>query len=112
MSEAPKEGSLSRSEFWMRVAGGAFALWSFMIPIGVIMIRSSIDSLARPGEIALKQVDELKTAMTAMTLANATKSAVIEDRQNRVIYVLDLATKKQDEFDTRLSTIEQRLARR
>lgn len=32
---------MSNEEFWMRVAGGSFALWALMIPIGVAMLRTS-----------------------------------------------------------------------
>ncbi len=32
--------------FWPKIAGGAFALWAASIPIGVSMLRDSLDKLA------------------------------------------------------------------
>ena len=37
--------SEKRSDFWMKVAGVSFALWSLAIPIGVLFIKDSVNSV-------------------------------------------------------------------
>ena len=41
--------------FWPKLAGGAFALWAASIPIGVSMLRDSLDKLAEEQALVRKE---------------------------------------------------------
>ena len=87
-------GSLSRSEFWMKAAAIAFGLWALMIPVGISMLRDSFyDSHAS----MTKLTDKLNTDTTL----TQSRLAALEARQVAVLARLELIERKLDDIRER-----------
>jgi len=75
------EKSKLRADFWVKVAAGAFGLWSLMIPIGVAMLQSSVNRVVDANE---SFVTEFRLYMLNMEK----RVTLLEERQNTSIRML------------------------
>jgi hypothetical protein len=76
--EARFDASQRQSAFWMRMAAFGFSAWSIMIPIGVMMVRSSVDAL-------LEADKEFSRRFEAYVLTMERRVTTIEERQAIVL---------------------------
>ena len=87
-------GSLSRSEFWMKSAAIAFGLWALMIPVGISMLRDSFyDSHA--------SMTKLTEKLNTDTTLTQSRLAALEARQVAVLARLELIERKLDDIRER-----------
>jgi hypothetical protein len=86
--ETEKE-PLSRSEFWMRVAGASFGLWSLMIPLGVWMLNNTFDRVAHQQIDATGELVQFNRRFEAYVLNMERRVTIIEERQGRVLKELE-----------------------
>jgi len=87
-------GSLSRSEFWMKSAAIAFGLWALMIPVGISMLRDSFyDSHTSVTKLAEKLNTDIVTTQSRL--------ATLEARQATVLARLELIERKLDDIRER-----------
>jgi hypothetical protein len=70
--------NLTKSEFWMRVAGVGFSLWALMIPIGISMIRAAADRL-------VDSQSALQVKMDTYILTTERRLTIIEANQQRLL---------------------------
>jgi hypothetical protein len=91
MNENDKNADLLAAErgtaLWMKIAGAAFALWSVMIPIGVSMLNTSVDSVVAANE---KFNLEFKQYVISMER----RVTILEERQGAVIQMLQLSQRE------------------
>ena len=78
----PTNGSLSRSEFWMRVAGACFAVWALMLPAGIAIVRNVFTEQ----QLAAQRV---AADLTEYKLATERRLTLIEERQVRGQIAID-----------------------
>jgi hypothetical protein len=71
----------SRVEFWMKVAGVAFGLWAVMIPLGVLMLTSSVDKV-------ISTQTSFTVEFREYVLAMERRVTLLEERQSQVIKIL------------------------
>lgn len=76
------DASLSKTEFWMRVAAASFALWALMIPIGVSLLRESFKE-------STASLVELNRSTLAAKLDATTRFTALEVRQITVLARLE-----------------------
>jgi len=67
-----------RSQFWMRVAGIGFAVWSLMLPIAALMVQSSLSDLAKSNTAMASRLENYILGMEARVTR-------IEERQSVVM---------------------------
>lgn len=80
---------LSRTEFWMRVAGASFALWAFMIPIAIAMLRGSFqDATTESARIATQNATFI-AEFKQYVLLSERRLTLLEERQSMVLRRLD-----------------------
>jgi hypothetical protein len=70
-----------RVEFWMKVAGVAFGLWAVMIPIGVLMLTSSVDKV-------IFTQSSFTVEFREYVLAMERRVTLLEERQAQVLKTL------------------------
>jgi len=89
MQQPPEKEALSRAEFWQRVAGISFGLWSLMIPIGIWMIGNTFEHAMKS---SLEQANELANFNRRFELYVLTmerRIVLVEERQSRVLATLE-----------------------
>ena len=82
MGENAEEQSQNRSDFWMKVAGITFGLWSLAIPFGVVLVRDAIR------EVVASQ-EKFQYQFNNYVLTMERRVTLIEERQVNVIKRLD-----------------------
>lgn len=101
--DADSDGpSLSRAEFWQRVAGISFGVWSLMIPLGIWMLSSTFDRSNAASRDAAVEFVAFAKRFDGYVLAMERRVTIIEERQNRVLKTLD-------DMDSRLDGAENKL---
>lgn len=91
-NDGDRDDTLSRHEFWMRIASACFALWALMIPLGVAMVRSTFSEYADVQR-------QLATNLIDYKLATERRITLLEERQASVMHM-------NIEQERRLSTLE------
>ena len=74
-------GALSKTEFWMRVAGASFGLWALMIPVGILMIRGAFDSATKANTDAAVEIASFSRRFDAYALNMERRMTIVEERQ-------------------------------
>lgn len=81
--------TLGKAEFWQKVAGFAFAAWAMAIPVGVSMVRSSVD------DVLAAQAQQSKD-FQVYVLTTEKRVTLVEERQAKVLQVLQAHELKLD----------------
>lgn len=81
--------TLGKAEFWQKVAGFAFAAWAMAIPVGVSMVRSSVD------DVLAAQAQQSKD-FQVYVLAMEKRVTLVEERQAKILEVLQAHELKLD----------------
>ena len=92
MEKEERNTSLSKVEFWSRVAALAFGLWALMIPIGIIAMR---DGIKDSSTAYLALADKINTYI----LQNERRLVLLEDRQRFVLEQLKDYDKRIEEAE-------------
>ena len=92
-------GSLSKTEFWQRVAGITFGLWSLSIPLGVWVITSTFDRSSLSANVAAAEFVAFSRRFDNYVLAMERRITIVEERQATVLKTLN-------EIDTRIENSE------
>jgi len=92
---------LSKSEFWSRVAAFAFATWAVMIPIGIAMIRESLNNIA-----AVDKAQDSDQAAYKLTIER--RLTTLEINQQRVLATIGEHHSRIDENERRIELLNYR----
>jgi len=98
---------LSRAEFWQRVAGVSFGVWSLMIPLGVWMLTSTFERTSVISRDAAVEFSVFVRRFDAYVLLTERRMTIVEERQARVLKTLDDIDGKLDTVDNRLGLHQQ-----
>jgi len=71
----------ARTTLWVKIAGAAFGLWSLMIPVGVAMLNSSVETVVASNE-------KFNVEFKQYVLSMERRVTIIEERQGAVINAL------------------------
>jgi hypothetical protein len=82
---APQEGALSKAEFWMRIAGWSFALWSLMVPLSAWLLSRSFDDAVRKGDQMAVELAKFNTRFEGYVLSMERRITILEERQERLL---------------------------
>ena len=85
---------LSKTEFWMRIAGWSFALWALMIPVGILMVRGAFDSATKANIDVAVEISSFSRRFDAYALNMERRVTIIEERQLQ--YTKHLADSEQN----------------
>ena len=88
-TESEGDSKLSKTEFWMRVAGASFGLWALMIPVGVAMLSNTFQKTAQTNIEAASEIVSFNKRFEAYVLNMERRVTIIEERQNYVLQLLD-----------------------
>lgn len=88
-SDGDGDSKLTKSEFWMRVAGASFALWALMIPIGITMIGGTFEKATRSNIEAASDIVAFNKRFESYVLNMERRITIIEERQMNVINMLN-----------------------
>ena len=81
--EERESAQKSRVEFWMKVAGVAFGLWAVMIPLGVLMLTSSVDKVVHAQATFTQEFRDYVLAMERrVTLLEERQAVVLKTLQD------------------------------
>jgi cysteine sulfinate desulfinase/cysteine desulfurase-like protein len=83
------DSKLTKSEFWMRLAGASFGLWALMIPVGVMMIGGVFERATKTNIEAASEIVAFNKRFEAYVLNMERRVTIIEERQNRVLQAID-----------------------
>ena len=89
--------TLGKAEFWQKVAGFAFAAWAMAIPIGVSMVRGSVE------QVLASQAQQSKD-FQIYVLSMEKRVTLIEERQAKVLQVLQAHDLKLDMLHSEMLT--------
>jgi len=81
--------TLGKAEFWQKIAGFAFAAWAMAIPIGVSMVRGSVEDL-------LDSQAQQSKDFQVYVLSMEKRVTLIEERQAKVLQILQAQELKID----------------
>ena len=85
MDQSNEREPLSRSEFWMRVAGASFGLWALMIPLGIAMLSSTFERAAKANVEAASEIIAFNRRFEAYVLNMERRFTIVEERQAYVL---------------------------
>lgn len=88
-TESSTSSNLSRAEFWQRAATLGFAAWAIMLPLAAGLVMNSLT----------KFTDKFDTYVLAMER----RITLLEERQNRVLKVLEDHDAKIDRLDDQVN---------
>lgn len=92
-----EDDKLGKSEFWMRIAGAAFALWALMIPIGIGMLRNALSDGA-------SNSTQLAAEFAKYKLETEHRMTLLEDRQRTNVSQVMEHERRIDALDARLGS--------
>jgi len=101
--EEDNNGKLSKAEFWMRIAGASFGLWSLMIPLGIWMLGNTFEKASRTSIENAVEFNVFNKRFEAYVLGMERRITIIEERQNRVIATLESIDHSDERFVPRIN---------
>jgi hypothetical protein len=101
-TDTVEKDPLSRAEFWQRVAGVSFGVWSLMIPLGVWMLTSTFERTAVISRDSAAEFIVFVRRFDDYVLLTERRMTIVEERQASVLKTLD-------EVGTKIDTVENRL---
>jgi len=69
---------LSRAEFWMRIASVCFGLWALMIPLGIAILRNTLNEASVASQAVANE-------LTVYKLLTERRITLLEERQQAVL---------------------------
>lgn len=90
-----EEQMLSKSEFWQKAAAFTFGLWAIMLPIAAGLVISS--------------VGRFTDRFDAYVLAMEKRVTLLEERQARVLQILEQHNRRLDGHEDRMDTMDGRV---
>ena len=98
--EEENDVKLSKAEFWMRIAGASFGLWSLMIPIGIWMLSNTFERASKNTLDSSVEIVQFNRRFETYVLNMERRITIIEERQNRVLNTLeDIASTERFKFN-------------
>jgi hypothetical protein len=99
MDTASEQRQLSKREFWYRIAGVSFALWSILLSLVAWIIGNAtfsfIEEQKRQGNVFQEYVKNMEHRVT-----------IIEERQNIVLQNLQFNREVNEKQNERLNNLE------
>jgi hypothetical protein len=73
-----EEEAEKRADFWLKISGITFGLWSLAIPVGVYIVKDSVNDVVQAQKVFNSQFSEYVLGMER-------RVTLIEERQSVVI---------------------------
>jgi hypothetical protein len=76
-------------EYWLQIAGAVFGLWSFMLPLGIWMMKKVFDNIVSAIDKNAGITNAFQEEFKEYVLAMERRITIVEERQSQTAKILE-----------------------